>query len=175
MEKIETFSQPILKLENHFIAIWKLGDYFIAIWKFENHLVAKGHFRSTWRIWQGVAMGLRNHFAAKWSFRSRVPFSQPISQRGGVGLRNYFAAKWQFRSEVAISQRTCWGCEMVSQQRADFAEASFRLRNFADPCFSLVFTLFLAPNNFSSISLQFLLILIIQKPILNQNKLELKH
>ena len=90
MEKIETFSQPILKLENHFIAIWKLGDYFIAIWKFENHLVAKGHFRSTWRIWQGVAMGLRNHFAAKWDFRSRVPFSQPISQlqNEGTVLRN---------------------------------------------------------------------------------------
>ena len=90
MEKIETFWQPILKLENHFVAIWKLGDHFIAIWKFENHLVAKGHFCSTWRIWQGVAMGLRKHFASKWDFRSRVPFSQPISQlRNGVGrLRN---------------------------------------------------------------------------------------
>ena len=116
MEKIETFSQPILKLENHFIAIWKLGDYFIPIWKFENHLVAKGHFRSTWRIWQGVAMGLRNHFAAKWDFRSRVPFSQPISQlRNGVGrLRNgtrvpkgCFAAakppaKWGFGCEISV-------------------------------------------------------------------------
>ena len=84
------FSQTISKLKNHFVAILKLGDHFIAIWKFENHLVAKGHFRSTWRIWQGVAMGLRNHFGAKWDFRSRVPFSQPISQlRNGVGrLRN---------------------------------------------------------------------------------------
>ena len=98
-----------------------------------------------------------------------------ILAEGAIGLRNGFAAKWRCRSEVAISQRTCWGCEMVSQLRADFAEASFRLRNLADPCFSLIFTLFLATNDFPSISLQFLLILIIQKPILNQNKLELKH
>ena len=90
MEKIETFSQPILKLENHFAAISNLGDHFIAIWKFENHLATNSHFRSKWRIWHGVAMGLRKHFAAKWDFRIRVPFSQPISQlRNGVGrLRN---------------------------------------------------------------------------------------
>ena len=167
MEKIETFSQPILKLENHFIAIWK----------FENHLVAKGHFRSTWRIWQGVAMGLRNHFAAKWDFRSRVPFSQPISQlrngvtvlrngtrvprggfaaakifaEGGMGLRNHFAEKWRFR-------------------RGLFLAAKFRR-----PLNFYAFELLLIPNFLLSLLLTFLLILIIQKPILHQNKLELKH
>ena len=59
-------------------------------------------------------MGLRKHFAGKWDFRSRVPFSQPISQlRNGVGrLRNgtrvpkgCFAAakhpaKWGFGCEI---------------------------------------------------------------------------
>ena len=35
-------------------------------------------------------MGLRKHFAAKWDFRSWVPFSQPISQlrNEGTVLRN---------------------------------------------------------------------------------------
>ena len=91
------FSQTISKLKNHFVAILKLGDHFIAIWKFENHLVAKGHFRSTWRIWQGVAMGLRNHFAAGCHFRS--PFRSCkmglggcemalVCQRGVSQLRN---------------------------------------------------------------------------------------
>ena len=46
----------------------------------------------------------------------------------------------------------------------------------ADHYVSPVFTLFIAPNDdLPSISLQFLLILIIQKPILHQNKLKLKH
>ena len=85
MEKIETFSQPILKLENHFVAILKLGDHLIAIWKFENHLVAKGHFRSTWRIWQGVAMGLRNGiFVAECHFRR--PFRSCEMGLGGCEM-----------------------------------------------------------------------------------------
>ena len=104
----------ISKLGDDFAAISKLGDHFIAIWKFENHLVAKGHFRSTWRIWQGVVMGLRNHFASKLDFRSWVPFSQPISQlrNEGTVLRNgtrvpkgcftaaKHLAKWGFGCEI---------------------------------------------------------------------------
>ena len=89
----KVFSQTSLHFASHFYSlevILYIGDHFIAIWKFENHLATNSHFRSKWRIWQGVAMGLRKHFAAKWDFRSRVPFSQPISQlRNGVGrLRN---------------------------------------------------------------------------------------
>ena len=37
--------------------------------------IKKNIFRSLRGISQGVAMGLRNHFAAKWDFCSRVPFS----------------------------------------------------------------------------------------------------
>ena len=59
------------------------------------------------------------------------------------------AANW-FRSKVPISQT---------------------LRNLANPCFCPIF----APKDFLLISLHFLLPEIIQKPILHQNKLELKH
>ena len=59
--------------------------------------------------------------------------------------------------------------------RNHFGEASFRLRNLVDHYFSPVFTLFITPNELPSISLQFLLHEIIQKPILHQNKLKLKH
>ena len=81
--------------------------------------------------------------------------------RGGFASVKIFteggnwAAKW-FRSKVAISQRTCWGCEMVSQQRADFAEAFFRLRNFADPCFYTFYCSKRRPSfNFFAIPLDF--------------------
>ena len=91
---------------------------------------------------QRGGMGLGNHFATKWCFPSDF-----------LGLRNGFAAKWRFRNELVgatkwfrrkgpISQRLLLGCE-ISQ--------------------TPVFTLFLAPNNFPSISLQFLLILTIKK------------
>ena len=71
-------------------------------------------------------IGLRNHFVAKWRFRSDF-----------LGLQNNFAAKWRFRKGL-------------------FLAAKFR-----------------RPLNFYAFEL--LLILIIQKPILHQNKLELKH
>ena len=59
-------------------------------------------------------MGLRKHFAAKWDFRSWVPFSQPILQlrNGGTMLRNgtrvpkgcftaaKHPAKWGFGCEI---------------------------------------------------------------------------
>nr|CAN72228.1 hypothetical protein VITISV_013433 [Vitis vinifera] len=73
-----------------------------------------------------------------------------------------------------------------------FAEEDGRLRNdfavgghfrsgpllaakFRRPCYLLAFELLLIPNFLISPLLTFLLILIIQKPMLHQNKLELKH
>ena len=93
--------------------------------------------------------------------RKQSSFAKPISQLNWLFCENFHregpeAAKW-FRSKVPISQR---------------------LRNLADPYFCPIFALFLLrfrSERLSSISLQFLLILIIQKPILHQNKLELKH
>ena len=74
----------ISKLGGDFAAISKLGDHFIAIWKFENHLATNSHFRSKWRIWQGVAMGLRKHFAAGCHFRS--PFRSCKMGLGGCEM-----------------------------------------------------------------------------------------
>ena len=86
-----------------------------------------------------------------------------FSQRGAWGCKNHFATEWQFCNEGLISQRTFWGYEIISQQRGDFARASFGLRNFADQYFSLAFKFLLAPSDLPSISLQFLLHEIIQK------------
>ena len=96
-----------------------------------------------------------------------------------------------------FSQRGAWGCEMVSQQNG-YSAAKWRfcnelvgtakwfrskvpilqrLRNLADPCFSPVFypfSLRFCSERLPSISLQFLLILIIQKPILHQKKTRIK-
>ena len=109
-----------------------------------------------------------------------------------LGLRSRFtAAKWGLICyEVALMCQTWFcSCENFCREGPEAANwfcskvlISQRLRNLADPCFCPIFALFLlhfcsvfAPNNFPSFLLQFLLILIIQKPILHQNKLELKH
>ena len=57
-------------------------------------------------------------------------------------LRNDFEMDGHFRRDMLISQQPRLGCEKVSQQGADFAEAFFSLRNFTELCFSLVFALF---------------------------------
>ena len=96
-------------------------------------------------------------------------------------------------------QRVQGGCEMVSQRRSIFAarrgifaaafegckkifaaECDFRSgpllgAKFRRPCSLLAFELLLIHNFLISLLLTFLLILIIQKPILYQNKLKLKH
>ena len=97
-------------------------------------------------------MGLRKHFVAKWDFRSRVPFSQPISQlRNGVGrLRNgtrvpkgcfttaKHPAKWGFGCEnwnfnaLEISQLRNEGMRLrngTHVPRGGFAEGGIGLRN----------------------------------------------
>ena len=93
---------------------------------------------------QGVAIGMRNHFAAEDHFRSQRGISQGVSQaisqlgngvgglrngtrvpkgcfaaakfsqRGGMGLRNNFAEDGRFRSESSISQRVSFGCKIIS-------------------------------------------------------------
>ena len=126
--------------------------------------------------WPSTAKWFRSYGPAFFTFWDFAAVSQ-LRNEGHCAAKwhscakNGFAAKWLFRSEVAIPQRTCWGCEMVSQQSADFAEAAKSRR----PLFFPYFCTFLAPNDFPSFLLQLLLILIIQKPILHQNKLELKH
>ena len=98
--------------------------------------------------WFAAVSQLQNegHCAAKWhSCAKKWLHSCENFRREGL-----VAANW-FRSKVLISQR---------------------LRNLADPCFCPVFALFslrLTSKDFLSISLHFLLILIIQKPILHQN------
>ena len=107
-------------------------------------------------------------FAEEGWFRSKRSFSQ----QKDIFVAHFAAAKWgELCCEMALlcqegasqlrkfSQRGPWGYEMISQQSGDFVEASFRLWNLADPCF----TLFLAPNDFPLISLQFLLYEIIKK------------
>ena len=86
---------------------------------------SKGHFRSKWRIWQGVAMGLWNHFAAKGEFRS--PFWSPehfrnflklgghfcsggrISRRG-IFATHFAAAKWLYSAAKWHSCAKGWFC-----------------------------------------------------------------
>ena len=80
-----------------------------------------------------------------------------------------------------FSQRRVLGCEIISQQNGVFA-AKWRFRRglflaakFRRPLNFYAFELLLIPNFLLSLLLTFLLILIIQKPILHQNKLELKY
>ena len=74
-----------------------------------------------------------------------------------------------------FSQRVLGGCETISQQGGDFRSGSLLAAKFRRPCSLLAFELLLIPNFLLSPLLTFLLILIIQKPMLHQNKLELKH
>ena len=136
-------------------------------------LVWQKCFRSR-EILCGMGLLLRNQpFSLRNAFRS-CETDAPVL-RSGTRVPKWVSQLRKF------SQRLLQCCGMVWQQNA----ISQRLRNLADPCFSPVsplFSLRLTPillrfcsDFFSSISLQFLLILIIQKPILHQNKLDLKH
>ena len=122
-------------------------------------------------------------FLAKWRI-SCFGGSQPLSQLRNEGS---CAAKWHLCAKFAFAaakypRRDFYS---VAEWFGNKMPISQRLRNLADPCFSPVsplFSLRLTPillrfcsDFFPSISLQFLLILIIQKPILHQNKLDLKH
>nr|CAN74002.1 hypothetical protein VITISV_040583 [Vitis vinifera] len=120
--------------------------------------------------------------SAKWSF----PCENGIFHALVVRSR-FAAAKWEsLCCEMAlVCQKWFRSCENFRREGPKVVNwfrskvpISQRLRNLADPCFSPVFAMFLTrfcSERLPSISLQFLLILIIQKPILHQNKLELKH
>ena len=111
--------------------------------------------------WFAVVSQLRNdgHYVAKWHSCAKSGFAAAkIFAERAIGLRTGFATKFRFRRGCEISQTPVFPLFL--------------------PCFSLRLTPILlrfCSDFFSSISLQFLLILIIQKPILHQNKLELKH
>ena len=120
-----------------------------------------GAFPAKWRIscfgGSQPLSQLRNggHCAAKWHSCAKSGFAAAkIFAERAIGLRTGFAAKFQFRRGCEISQTPVFPLFL--------------------PCFRSVWLRFCS-DFFSSISLQFLLILIIQKPILHQNKLELKH
>ena len=111
-----------------------------------------------------------NHFIAWRPFLQRgEDFVEDGDFRSGGG----FHKEEEFLQP--ISQRVLGGCETILQRGGDFRSGSLLLRNFAAHALSLLFELLLIPNFFLSPFLTFLLILIIQKPILHQNKLELKH
>ena len=162
-------------------------------------LPAKLGFFTFWDF--AVVSQLRNevHCAAKWHSCAKIGFAaakHPSKWSFPCEMEDFMlwwfaaafaAAKWGLLCcEVALMCqnwfRSCKnfrreGPEAVKWFRSK-VPISQRLRNLADPCFSPVFALFslrFRSERLPSISLQFLLILIIQKPILHQNKLELKH
>nr|CAN62900.1 hypothetical protein VITISV_036725 [Vitis vinifera] len=129
-------------------------------------------------VCQRVVSQLRNTLqngssAAKW--RS--------SRRGGFAAakRVYELAKWHscakgpLRSCENFHKGRLEAAKPFRSEGGNFRSGSLLLRNFAGHALSLLFELLLIPNFLLSTFLTFLLILIIQKPILHQNKLELKH
>ena len=74
-----------------------------------------------------------------------------------------------------FSQMRMGGCKTILQSRDDFRSGSLLAVKFRRPCSLLAFELLLILNFLLSPLLTFLLILIIQKPMLHQNKLELNH
>ena len=76
--------------------------------------------------------------AAKWHSCAKLGFAEE-----SIELRNDFAKDDHFRKDTLIPQRLLLGCETISQRSANFVEDSLRLRILTDPCFCLVFALFL--------------------------------
>ena len=151
-------------------------------------------------FWDFAAISqLRNesHCAAKWHSCAKTGFAiakYPTEWDFWCEIKLYHfamrfaAAKWMLLyCEVALVCQICFHsckiplqrllqcCGMVLQHSANFAEAVKSRRALFFPLFLLCFCFVFALKDFLSISLHFLLILIIQKPILHQNKLELKH
>ena len=148
------------------LEIWRFGD-FVAISQLQNEVHCAAKWHSCAKKWFcsceipcQMELWLRNwefsRFGASQPFRS-CEMGAPVLRSGTrvpnlvSQLRTGFAAKCWFRRGCKISQAPVFALFLLCF-RSDFA-----------------------PKDFISISLQFLLILIIQKPILHQNKLELKH
>ena len=115
----------------------------------------------------------------KWFRSCEIPCRMELWLRNWEFLR--FGASQPFHScemGAPVLRSGTHVPKVVLQQSVDFAEAAKSRKPLFLPCFCSVFAPILlrfCSERLSSISLQFLLILIIQKPILHQNKLELKH
>ena len=110
-------------------------------------------------LWSfAVVSQLRNggSCAAKWHSCAKLSFAvAKIFTEESIELRNDFAKDGRFRRDTLIPQRLLLGCETVSQQSANFAEDSLRLRNLADPCFCPFFRFERLPFNFFAFSPDF--------------------
>ena len=130
----------------------------------EGRFHIKGAFSQPISQLRNEGGGLRNG--------TRVPrggfAAAKIFAEGAIGLRNHFAAKWHFRNDFL-------GLRNNFAAKWRFHRGLFLAAKFRRPLNFYAFELLLIPNFLLSLLLTFLLILIIQKPILHQNKLELKH
>nr|CAN77218.1 hypothetical protein VITISV_036422 [Vitis vinifera] len=108
---------------------------------------------------------------------SRRGGSAAISQlrNGCTWLRNGTRVPWGLFTAAKIFAEEDGRLQNHFTAGSHFRSGSLLLRNFDAHALSLLFELLLIPNFLLSPFLTFLLILIIQKPILHQNKLELKH
>ena len=141
------------------LMVCTLKDF--KVWRFCNHFAAAKH-PSKWRL--GCEME---------DFQG-MEVSQPLrSCETGVRACEMALMCQGTSSQLRkFSHRVLGGCETILQRESIFAAGHFWLRNFAGRAFSLLFELLLIPNFLISTLLTFLLILIIQKPILHQNKLK---
>ena len=91
--------------------------------------------------------------AAKWHSCAKLGFAaSKIFAEEKMELRNDFETDGHFRRDMLISQQLRLGCEKVSQQGADFAEAAKSRRALFLLCFYSVF----APISLRLTSFQFL-------------------
>ena len=121
-------------------------------------------------VCQRVVSQLRNTLpngilAAKWRISRLAGFA--------AAKRVYGLAKWHScaKGPLRSCENFCRGrleaAKPFRSEGGDFHNDSLLLRNFAGHALSLVFELLLIPNFLLSTLLTFLLILIIQKPILH--------
>ena len=124
------------------------------LWKTLRNCVSAAKWRifKVWKACNHFAVAKLVYLAAKWHSYAKGPLhSCENFRRGG------WTATKPFRSGRRFSQRLTFAAK------------------FRRPCSFLAFELLLIPKFLLSPLLTFLLILIIQKSILHQNKLKLKH
>ena len=161
----KVFSQTSLHFASQFRileVISQLGGDFATISQPKAIFIAKEHFRSPKVISQPKAI-----FAAKGHFRK--PFRSPFRscEMGVWGCEMALVCQGGSSQLRKFSQMVLGGCETISQRGGDFHSGSLLLPNFAAHALSLLFELLLIPKFLLSPFLTFLLILIIQKPILH--------
>ena len=128
---------------------------------------------------QRVVSQLRNTLqnglsAAKWRIFKAWRFcSHFVAAKRVYGLAKWHScAKGPFRSCENFRRGHLEATKPFCSEEGDFRCGSLLLQNFTGHALSLLFELLLIPIFLLSTLLTFLLILIIQKPILHQNKLE---